>query len=245
MSLNQSPIEQLSVARQLIRLYTQKHSSSITEVLVDPLRECVVTTSQDNTAKRWKISTGQVINTYRHEDTVTSVQFAPNGDFIITSSLDGTAVKWDVVTGERLVEYAYQTENTGVQSVALRPDESTLFLGGSDGELQRFYVAGGDFIHSLQGHTAAITASAMGPTGEFLYSASMDCTVKRWTLRLPIREVPACVGTYTHQEFPWSIKISPANNLFFCGSGTQVGGVHFQWCRSGKSFNVLRDWVCI
>lgn len=222
MSLKQSPIEELSVFRQVGRLYSQKHSRSITAIAIDPAGKCVVTTSEDNTAKRWRIDTGQVLNTYQHEDTVTSVQFSPSGDYILTSSMDGTGAKWDVITGDRLVDYAYHAPNTGVTSVSMRPDESTLFLGGNDSQLHRYYVSSGEYVHSLEGHDGPVTTCAMGPTGEFLYSASMDKTVKRWTLRLPIREVPACVGTYAHEDIPRSITISPSNNLFFCGSARQV-----------------------
>ena len=62
--------------------------------------EFLVTASRDNTARVWRVRSGEVLAVLdKHRGDVSSAEFSQDGRFILTSSLqDGTARIWDVTT---------------------------------------------------------------------------------------------------------------------------------------------------
>ena len=60
----------------------------------------IVSVSNDETIKIWKMSTGNLLRTLsRHEGTVRSIAFVPDNNTIYSGSMDRTIKEWDVERG--------------------------------------------------------------------------------------------------------------------------------------------------
>jgi WD40 repeat protein/serine/threonine protein kinase len=79
------------------------HSDGVAEAQFSPDGQCVVTSSEDCTARIWSARTGAPVGrVMRHNRTVVEAKFSPDGHRIVTASHDGTARIWDAATGEPL-----------------------------------------------------------------------------------------------------------------------------------------------
>lgn len=75
------------------------HTEDIYTACYSPDGRCIVTASDDYTAKVWDAETLQVLGTLKgHSDAVNSAIYSPDGNRIITASRDKTAIIWDAKT---------------------------------------------------------------------------------------------------------------------------------------------------
>ncbi|MBX9582655.1 MAG: WD40 repeat domain-containing protein, partial [Gemmataceae bacterium] len=89
--------------------------------------------------------------------------------------------------------------------VALAPDGSGLFTGGSDGRVRLFGVPGpdgaagppvGGVVREFAGHDGGVTDLALTPDGKFLVTAGADKTVRVWDVKTaaPVRSFQGHLG---------------------------------------------------
>ena len=63
----------------------------------------MVTASDDNTARIWDITSGEMlVPPLRHDGTVVQARFSPEGQRVATASRDQTARVWDAQSGQTL-----------------------------------------------------------------------------------------------------------------------------------------------
>ena len=86
-----------------------------------------MSSSWDNTARIWDVSTGECLLTLRgHQDWVRSCCFSEDGSKVITGSYDGTVKVWDSYTGEELK--TLRGHEGGVRSVSYRPSTAGSYI---------------------------------------------------------------------------------------------------------------------
>jgi len=122
----------------------------------------VLTASDDNTARLWDVSTGEVLRTLLgHGRAVTSVAFSPDGRRVLTASQDSTARLWDAATGEVLRRF--EGHGSVVTSVAFSPDGRSVLLA-TDACAQRIFLDGAQpgeahtrvFVHGTYAPSTAL-----------------------------------------------------------------------------------------
>ena len=157
----------------------------------------LLTTSYDNTARLWNVSTGQQDRRFLgHTWWVWDAQFSPDEKKIVTVSQDGTSIVWDVETGEPGAPF---TGHEGpVYAAAFSSDGASVVTGGYDRrvlvwrpsdvrpyDFTRLTSKSGSVIppakfRSLDGHEGPVRAVAFSQDGTQIISGSQDNTIRLW-----------------------------------------------------------------
>jgi WD40 repeat protein len=83
-----------------------RHGSRIVDVAFNPQGNCLITASDDNTARVWDIETGMLLTEpLRHNGSLVSASFDQTGKLVVTAAADKTARVWDARTGEPITPF--------------------------------------------------------------------------------------------------------------------------------------------
>ncbi|KAK9118078.1 hypothetical protein Scep_016171 [Stephania cephalantha] len=114
-----------------------------------------------------------------------------SSSMLVSSSLDGTCKVWDLFSGELLSVRAFPQP---VNAIIIDHKEQFLFSGCTDGRIfvsavdsgvldVNASVASEDQLMVLSKHKGSITALSFSLSGQFLISASEDCTACLWDVK--------------------------------------------------------------
>ncbi|WP_017306791.1 response regulator [Spirulina subsalsa] len=155
------------------------YSRGVTDLVISPKGDRVVSGSRDQTLKIWDLKTGKFLNTLLgHTDEIRSVCITPNGENIISGSRDRTIKIWDLKTGHVL--RTLRGHNQSVTSVAISGDGKTIISGSRDNTVKIWDFQTGQYIHTLMGHTDLVRAVAVSSNGKTIVSGGRDNTIKVW-----------------------------------------------------------------
>ena len=124
----------------------------------------VSVSSEPNTVRIWKASTGNEIAQIVHDNVVDAVEFSPDETYVVTGSWDRTARVWEVSGGR---EVARVTHDDSVTAVAFSPDGRFVVSAG-DNETIRVWEAtsGMEFARITVDHL--VSGLAFSPDGELI-----------------------------------------------------------------------------
>jgi hypothetical protein len=170
----------------------QKHSDIIYGLAFSPDGKLLASGSYDRLIRVW--STGgeakEIHILKDHSDAVYGVAFSPDGALLASGGADRAVKVWDVPSGRRLFTLGESTD--WVYAVAWSPlwqqGETPSYLlaaAGVDRSIRIWKVnrEGGEIVHSVFAHEAAITHLAYSRDGRTLYSLAEDRRVKAWDTR--------------------------------------------------------------
>ncbi|MFH0992132.1 MAG: caspase family protein [bacterium] len=191
------------------------HTSVIYAVSFSPDGNYVLTTSEDNTAILWEVSTGREIRTFtEHTNSIYSASFSPDGKYALTGGKDSTAKLWEVSTGK--VFRNFKGHRDMVSSVACSPDGKYVAIGyRHETTMKLLEISTGTEVHTFTGHKDNITSIAFSPDGKYVLTGSWDQTAKLW-------EVATGRGLRTfsgHTANVRSVAYSPDGNYILTGGG--------------------------
>ncbi len=171
-----------------------------------------------------------------HRDGITGVAFLPDGSRCVSVSRDGTLRLWDWAAGQELLHI--ETQTSGLLCVAVAPDGRTLATGDGQGICLR-ETATGRGLRRLSGHGDAVTALAFSPDGRFLFSGSLDQTVRLWNVETG-REARRIGGTVAERHWDGVLSVALAADGRRALSGSRDRTLHLWDLATGREVRCLR-----
>ncbi|KAJ3490049.1 hypothetical protein NLI96_g1727 [Meripilus lineatus] len=136
-----------------------------------------ITGSEDNTARVWKIETGEELVTIRqHNEPVWSARFTSDDKRVICGSYDRTVSVHDSYSGE--LYFLLQGNVSFVESVAYFPRGDMIASGATDGIVLLWNAKTGEQIALLKCHFDKVTSMQSSPDQEHLITSSDDGTIR-------------------------------------------------------------------
>ena len=145
--------------------------------------------SDDLTMKLWDVQSGALLFSWGNFNDEFGVTFSPDGKNLVTGSPEGVNF-WDTTSASNL---PLLTIPGGVDMVRFSPDGN--LRATINGSVVRLWdAATGRELYTLSGHSGWVMDIAISPDGKKLASASMDGTVKIWSLE-PGQELVSMAGS--------------------------------------------------
>ena len=183
-------IEGYEEARVLRGYVLEGHLDAILAASFSRDGQQIVTASRDRSAKTWELESGEQLLTLRegHSYTTSAGLFFPDGKKLLTSAIDNTVRIWDVATGAELPHL--RLTGTGLRAaVALSADGRWILTGSDraknnteDGEVSAklWNAEDGELVWELRGHKTAVTAVAISPDTNILFTGDRNGRCVLW-----------------------------------------------------------------
>ncbi|KAG0174696.1 hypothetical protein DFQ28_007577 [Apophysomyces sp. BC1034] len=150
------------------------HSRPIESLAVSPDGQFLFSASTDRTIKKWDLRTDECVKTYEgHDTSIYCVRVWD--DEIWTASADKTVRRWNIETGQADTVLVHPAAAKSV--IVVGPYVVT---GASDDNIRVWDIASGKLECTIEGHFDEI--GCLDVYGSTVYSASLDCSLRRWTI---------------------------------------------------------------
>ncbi|XP_071524108.1 WD repeat-containing protein 86-like [Panulirus ornatus] len=153
----------------------------------------VFTGSNDNTIKKWDMTTCNCDYTYEgHTSQV--MRIICSGEYIISSSKDLTAKVWlfeaeDLDEDENPCIHTLRGHTKGVHPLIYVPAgetkivEDLVFTGSADCTARMWSLSSGECLQIYRGHRQAIMTMTADSDARILFTGSADTTIRSWDIR--------------------------------------------------------------
>ncbi len=191
------------------------HAGPITTIAVTADGRTLATSSKDQTARLWDLTTPDthptILATLPHTAAVTAISLNPTGTLAATTSDDNTLHLWNIRNrADPTPAGTYTLQDAGHPIAAVfTPTGTTLALTTSTGDLFTLDLTDPTHLTTLatiHAHTDAATAQPI-PNTTTLATASTDGTVRLWDLTNP--HTPQPLTRITPTSTPVNLAISP------------------------------------
>jgi eukaryotic-like serine/threonine-protein kinase len=169
--------------------------------------------SNDATVRLWDVRSGQIMNVLRGSlEPIRAVAFSPDSLEVAAASDEGPARRWDRLTNPDWLSTAAPLRPQG--PLAFTPDGKTIVVPCMDHRVALLDASSRRIQTWLQGCQGEVLAVAVSGDGALLAAASLDLTVRTWSL--PEGRLTA---TYRVEDFPRCVALSPDGRLVAVGLG--------------------------
>ncbi len=196
------------------------HSGPIWEIDFSPNNDLLLSASEDNTAKLWKLD-GTLLTTYEgHKAGVWAVNFNDAQSRVITASWDKTLKIWDI-KGKLLKTLVGHQDN--VWEVEYAPQDRIIASASWDRTI-KLWTPEGDLITTLTGHSDRVWGIDFNSDGTILASASWDKTIKLWDVEQSlIQKKPVLLATLEgHTGSVNNVDFSPDDKTIVSASDDET-----------------------
>lgn len=207
----------------------QGHQTSITSVDISPDARLFASTSNDKNIRLWSAD-GQVLRTISDSRAdVLKAVFTPDNQFLVSGNYTGEISVYTAATGQLLRKWQASASNKPIQSVALSPDGSKVYSGGSDGLLRAWSIQGDSLWSAVVG--VNIWSVAVSPDGKKIVTAAKQLLVKIWDDKGQL--IRSCYG---HQMENYYVAWAPDGSRFISCSWDKTAKM---WSPEGNLLGTL------
>ena len=220
-------------------------TNSIRSLDVSPMGNMFVSGSMDQTIRLWETASGQLLHTIQgYSNWAMSLAFCGDDETVVSGGHDGTLRFWPILASPSSdsLDDDPPTDN----SVA----DNRLSQGSSEDAAVHYGLHHGLCYDQLVGHTGWVMDIAISPDGKSLVSASVDKSVRIWTLASSKQDAERYgIGWLrhtlaAHQQGALSVAFSPDSTLFASGGADSI--VYLWDVATGQLRNTLRghtNWI--
>lgn len=155
------------------------HLSSVSSIAISPDNQMVASGSFDRTIKLWKLSTGDLLDSFMASNVVLSVAFHPKSNILAISNVGGIINLWDLATGRVSCSLSRHSDSIVSMPVAFSPNGEFIASGSDDRTIKIWHQETGQLLYSIK-NSRGINVVAFSPDGKILASGSSDNIIKLW-----------------------------------------------------------------
>ncbi|KAF8246634.1 WD40 repeat-like protein [Wilcoxina mikolae CBS 423.85] len=177
------------------------HTRAVGTMALDPFLSddsdaVVFAGGSERDIRRWRIpykNPAQAVedaeSILEHDTSVHAIRFLGEDADCWSASADGTARRMDVRAPAKEGKEGWRTDTIlkhtdYVNDVVMAGNGKWVVTACRDEEVRLWDVSTGELYHTFTGHADEVTALAVvGERGEWLISVSIDCTIRRWSLK--------------------------------------------------------------
>ncbi|KAG1803347.1 WD40-repeat-containing domain protein [Suillus subaureus] len=156
------------------------HGAQVCSMAVSPDETMVASGSPDGKIRLWNIKKGSMVGDpwEGHYNQVMCLDWSPNSLEIASGSEDGTIRRWNPDTGRQIAP-PIETGHGWVNAVQYSPQGDTFTSGGED-EMISVWSKDGQLLIKIKGHESPVTSLCWSKEGLYIFSASVDYTIRKW-----------------------------------------------------------------
>ncbi len=163
----------------LVKTFPQ-HKSKINALEFSPDGALLVSASNDQTSRVWRLNSGVNVSTFLHKGSVKAAAFSSDGKLIFTAGQDKTIRIWQVSS---FAVIAYLTGHTGaVTGLAPSPDLKTLVSASRDGSLRLWDLTTRKSQAINQDYNAPLRSIRASDDGNILAAGTTEGAVQLYRL---------------------------------------------------------------
>ncbi|PHS27458.1 MAG: hypothetical protein COA83_00120 [Methylophaga sp.] len=174
----------------------------INAVAISPSGKYALTGGDDQTARLWRLETGEQLRSWKHENQVNIVAFYPKGGYVLTGAGNGQTHFWNMKTGKEkyilrdsiwpkdLPLPDFPTFKSTTSAIDFSPDNKYLVTGHPSQKICLWKVLTGDKIDCWQVARkkalrpgVVIQAVAFSQDGKAIYSAAGNGITQKWQIK--------------------------------------------------------------
>ncbi|CEO96222.1 hypothetical protein PBRA_004893 [Plasmodiophora brassicae] len=230
-----------SASRPVIRTYYD-HSALVTQVVFHPVRDILVSSSQDQSIKLFDLQRATQKRSFkqiRENSSVNSIDFHPTGDFLVCATDREPVYLYDMTTFQRFCSPDQKSFHIGPVMYVRYANQASYFAScGVDGTIKLWDGVSAKCVRTIpNAHSSApVSNLQFSINGKYLLSGGRDSTSRLWevaTGRL-VHTLEGAMHSNTSLRTV-SIKSSFSYNDEFVLSGDELSGNITVWdTRTGK-----------
>jgi WD40 repeat protein len=115
-----------------------------------------------------------------HSDPVRCLDWSPNAREVVSGSQDGTIRRWNPDTGRQIAP-PIEAGHGIVHALKYSPHGDKFASGGED-KVICVWSKDGELLMEIEGHDAQVASLCWSKDCTHVFSASYDCTIRKWRL---------------------------------------------------------------
>ncbi|MFK8182261.1 MAG: AAA-like domain-containing protein [Phormidesmis sp.] len=189
--------------------YLIGHAADVLSLDFSPNGEQLVSSSRDQTIRRWNLDGHQIDNIQGHTGRINDVQFAPSGELIVSTATDKTVRLWDITNP---LVTTYIGPSAGIIDVSISPNRQLIAAASDDNGLYLWDRATSGLVERFA-HPEQVLSVAFHPEGQLLATSSWDGKTRIWNLN---GELLTTLGD--SRKPVWDVEFSPDGKTILTGS---------------------------